>query len=163
MHRIDKLANPALGCCCFCSILLIGNENWIDAHPKETAAVMKAIKRGTDFMLANPVAAWKRYVEFKPVMNTRINALQYDRSFNYMSRDLANVSRDWNKVTGYAKRLGIVPNDFKQNYTNEFLVWPLEKEAEDGEIKQQEITAIQKEISQTGGLLFKANEIAATA
>jgi hypothetical protein len=31
-------------------------------------------------------------------MNTRLNALQFDRSFNYMSKDLANVMRDWKKV-----------------------------------------------------------------
>ncbi|KAJ9094737.1 protein phosphatase regulator pig1 [Naganishia friedmannii] len=135
MMRIDELAE--LGCCCFCSILLIGNEHWIDAHLKETAAFMKAVKRGTDYMFADPVAAWAKYCDFKPAMNTRLNALQFDRSFNYMSRDLANVMRDWKKVTNYCKRLGIVDNTFQMNMTNEFLKWKLEdQDTIDGQVKQ---------------------------
>jgi hypothetical protein len=39
--------------------------DWIDAHPKETAAFMKAVKRGTDYMFADPVVAWAKYCEFK--------------------------------------------------------------------------------------------------
>jgi hypothetical protein len=32
-------------------------------------------------------------------MNTPLNRLMFDRSFNYMSQDLSNVSRDWNKAS----------------------------------------------------------------
>lgn len=33
-------------------------------------------------------------------MNTPLNAKIFERSFVYMSRDLKNVDRDWQKVTG---------------------------------------------------------------
>ncbi|KAJ9105054.1 protein phosphatase regulator pig1 [Naganishia cerealis] len=144
MMRIDELAE--LGCCCFCSILLI---DWIDAHPTETAAFMKAVKRGADYMFADPIAAWAKYCDSK-----------FDRSFNYMSRDLANVMRDWKKVTNYCKRLGIVGSDFKMNMTNEFLDWKLEdQDAIDGELKQTEMVCKQRGIAQSGGVLAIAGKI----
>jgi hypothetical protein len=59
---------------------------------------MRAVKRGADLLFKDPVAAWKKYCDVKPAMKTRLNALQFDRSYNYMSVDLANVQRDWNKV-----------------------------------------------------------------
>ncbi len=39
--------------------------DWLSAHPKEAAAFMKAVKRGSDYMFAAPVAAWSKYCEFK--------------------------------------------------------------------------------------------------
>jgi pyrimidine precursor biosynthesis enzyme len=69
---------------------------------------MRAVKRGADLLFKDPVAAWKKYCDVKPAMKTRLNALQFDRSFNYMSVDLANVQRDWNKVGSIAIKI-LVP------------------------------------------------------
>lgn len=144
---------------------------------------MRAIKRGTDAMLADPAKAWKQYCNLKvsaqpfgsyvytqcsstlsildllqPAMKSSLCGLQYERSFNYMSQDHSNVLRDWKKVsfihlslaglahadqpiwtqvTAYAQRLGVVPDDFKMNMTNQYLSWPLQdSEAVDGAKEQ---------------------------
>lgn len=70
-------------------------------------------------------------------MNSRLNALQYERSYNYMSKDLSNVMRDWVKVVKYSKRLGILPDDYVMNMTNDFLAWDYDdQESVDGNAKQ---------------------------
>ncbi|KAF7730584.1 glycylpeptide N-tetradecanoyltransferase [Apophysomyces ossiformis] len=130
MLRIDELAH--LGCCCFCSILYIGNEQFIQNNPEKVKAFMKAVKRGTDYMFADPAKAYELFVEMKPHMNSEVNRKIFQRSFRYMSRDLKNVQRDWNKVTNYCKRLEIVDDSFVQNQTNEFLTWPLNPESPPG-------------------------------
>ena len=83
-------------------------------------------------MIANPAAAYAKYVEMKPHLNSDINRKIFQRSFRYFSRDLKNVDRDWNKVTNYCKRLNIVDGNFEQNQTNEFLSWPLLAEGPGG-------------------------------
>lgn len=96
------------------------------------AKYLAAIKRATDDMIADPVAAYKSYTEMKPHLDSDINRKIFQRSFRYFSRDLKNVERDWNKVTSYCKRLEIVDSNFVQNQTNEFLTWPLLPESEPG-------------------------------
>ncbi|CAO3628649.1 unnamed protein product [Mucor hiemalis] len=130
MLRIDELAE--LGCCCFCSILYIGNEEFIKNNPERVEKYLRAIKRATDYMIADPADAYSKYVEMKPHLNSDINRKIFQRSFRYFSRDLKNVERDWNKVTNYCKRLDIVESDFEQNQTNEFLTWPLLPEGQPG-------------------------------
>ncbi|KAG9090043.1 glycylpeptide N-tetradecanoyltransferase [Ceratobasidium sp. UAMH 11750] len=114
---------------------------------------MRAVKRAADDMFADPKAAWAAYCEFKPVMNTPLNEKIYERSFTYMSRDSANVPRDWTKVTNYSKRLGIVSDDFTPNMTNEFLSWPLLNEVADPIENQKRIARRQMQISMNGGVL----------
>jgi pyrimidine precursor biosynthesis enzyme len=130
MLRIDELAD--LGCCCFCSILFIGNETFIKNNPEKVTAFMKAVKRGADYMFAQPAASYELFVEMKPHMNSEVNRKIYQRSFRYMSRDFKNVQRDWDKVTKYCKRLEIVDENFVQNQTNEFLSWTLDPESAPG-------------------------------
>ncbi|KAG0231215.1 glycylpeptide N-tetradecanoyltransferase [Actinomortierella wolfii] len=132
MLRIDELAD--LGCCCFCSILFIGNETFISNNPEKVTAFMRAVKRGADYMFAQPAAAYEHFVEMKPHMNSEVNRKIFQRSFRYMSRDLKNVQRDWNKVTNYCKRLDIVDDSFVQNQTNEFLTWTLDAERPAGAV-----------------------------
>ncbi|GAA6059688.1 hypothetical protein JCM10212_000075 [Sporobolomyces blumeae] len=129
MHRIDEIAK--LGCCCFCSILIIGNENFINENPDKCAAFMRAVKKATDFMVADPAEAWSIYKAKNKRMRTSLNERIFERSFNYMSRDLVNVERDWNKVTGYCRRLGLVDESFKPNYTNDFITWKHEPQPAD--------------------------------
>jgi len=95
MLRIDELAE--LGCCCFCSILYIANESFLAANPDKVKAFMRAVKRSSDFLLASPQQAWAEYQAFKKSMATPLNAKIFERSFTYMSRDCANVPRDWTK------------------------------------------------------------------
>jgi len=150
MLRIDELAE--LGCCCFCTILYIGNEGFLAENPKKVGAFMRAVKRATDFMLRDPEAAWREYTDFKPVMNTPLNRKMYERSFPYFSVDLKNVRRDWDKVTAYGKRLGVLEKDFRPNYTNDFLGWKLEGESQDPTGDQKRMVDLQCKIRTTGGL-----------
>ncbi|BFZ65254.1 Glycylpeptide N-tetradecanoyltransferase [Saitoella coloradoensis] len=154
MLRIDELAE--LGCCCFCSILFIGNEKFIEENPEKIKAFMKAVKRANDYVLAEPKKAYEEYVDVKPIMATDVNRKMFERTFAYFSHDLANVKRDWTKVTNYSRRLGIVDQEFQPNYTNEFLSWKLDDESEDGNAKQQCIYRIQKDVAEKGGV-FSGN------
>jgi pyrimidine precursor biosynthesis enzyme len=149
MLRIDQLAE--LGCCCFCSILYIANDAFIAANPEKVAKFMNAVKRATDYVLANPETAYEEYVDMKPVMGTPVNRKIFERSFAYFSRDLKNVRRDWEKVTNYGKRLGILDAGFQPNYTNQFLSWGLDKDSADPTGDQKRMAALQEQVAAKGG------------
>ncbi|KAF2845850.1 NMT1-domain-containing protein [Plenodomus tracheiphilus IPT5] len=149
MLRIDELAE--LGCCCFCSILYIGNNDFIRANPLTIAAFLRAVKRATDFVLAEPETAWAEFTAVKPVLDTPTQKKIFERSFAYFSTDLANVKRDWEKVTRYGKRLGVLGEDFVPNYTNEFLSWGLEKDSQDPTGDQKRMVVLQEGIKLNGG------------
>lgn len=149
MLRIDELAE--LGCCCFCSVLYIGNEQFIASNPDKVRAFMRAVKKSTDYVLSQPEAAWAEYVDFKPVMGSALNRKIFERSYAYFSQDLQNVERDWNKVTNYGKRLGVLKESFKSNYTNEFLDWRLEEDQADPTGDQKAMIKLQQEIAEKGG------------
>lgn len=159
MLRIDQLAE--LGCCCFCSILYIANDAFIAANPEKVAAFMRAVKRATDDVLADPAAAYAEYIDVKPIMGTDVNRKIFERSFAYFSRDLKNVQRDWTKVTNYGKRLGILDADFVANYTNKFLSWGLDADSTDPIGDQKRMAALQQEVAADGG--FKRLEVKASA
>ncbi|RKO91861.1 NMT-1 like protein [Blyttiomyces helicus] len=129
MLRIDELAD--LGCCCFCSVLYIGNDKFIKENPEKVRAFLRAVKKATDHVLAHPEKAWGQYVEMKPVLGDELNKKMFDRSLIYFSRNLGNVQRDWTKVTNYSRRLGVTDLNYTQNCTNEYLPeegrgWPAE-------------------------------------
>eukprot|EP01135_Chromosphaera_perkinsii_P002265 Nk52_evm51s221 gene=Nk52_evmTU51s221 len=126
MLRIDELAH--LGCCCFCSILFIGNDEFIKANPEKVKAFMKANKKAMDFVLANPEEAWKLYCEMKPVMDTELNKKIFIASFRFLSQNMTNVERDWIKVRNYCIRLGLIDDTFESNKTNSFLPEECQKE-----------------------------------
>ncbi|KAF2774037.1 NMT1-domain-containing protein [Teratosphaeria nubilosa] len=149
MLRIDELAE--LGCCCFCSILYIGNEKFISENTDKVRSFMKAIKKATDFVLSEPEKAWAEYCDFKPAMATELNRKILERSFAYFSKDLKNVDRDWQKVTKYGKRLGVLDASFQPNYTNEFLSWETEQDQADPTGDQKRMVALQEEVAQQGG------------
>lgn len=151
MLRIDELAE--LGCCCFCSILYIANKPFLEAHPDKVRAFMRAVKRATDYLCSHPVEAWNEYKLYKKTMNTPLNEKIFERSFVYMSRDCANVPRDWTKVTNYCKRLGIVDHDFKPNMSNSYLSWNLLPDVEDPAAKQITVAQYQQNITKNGGVL----------
>ncbi|SPO01762.1 probable thiamine repressed nmt1 protein [Cephalotrichum gorgonifer] len=149
MLRIDELAE--LGCCCFCSILYIGNERFIRENPEKVGAFLRAVKKATDFVLREPETAWVEYVDFKPAMGTALNRKIFERSYAYFSKDLKNVKRDWDKVTKYGKRLGVLAESFEPNYTNAFLDWTLESDAKDPTGDQKRMVQLQKEVAAHGG------------
>jgi pyrimidine precursor biosynthesis enzyme len=149
MLRIDELAE--LGCCCFCSILYIGNESFISQNPDKVRAFLCACKRATDFVLASPAEAWAEFCAFKPVMNTPTNRKIFERSFAYFSPDLQNVKRDWEKVTRYGKRLGVLDESFVPNYTNGYLGWGLQEDAEDPIEDQKRMVLLQQGVKEQGG------------
>jgi len=149
MLRIDELAE--LGCCCFCSILYIGNEAFISQYPDKVKAFMAAVKKATDYVLAEPDKAYADYVDMKPLMGTELNRKIFERSFAYFSKDMQNVKRDWVKVTNYGKRLGVLPADYEPNYTNSFLGWKLEHESQDPLADQRRMAAHQADVAARGG------------
>lgn len=149
MLRIDELAQ--LGCCCFCTILYIGNNDFVQQNPDKVRAFLRACKRATDFVLSSPDEAWRELCAFKSAMDTPTNRKIFERSFPYFSSDLQNVKRDWEKVTKYGKRLGVLDETFVPNYTNEYLAWVLEKEASDPLGDQKKMSMLQEEVKQKGG------------
>jgi pyrimidine precursor biosynthesis enzyme len=159
MLRIDQLAE--LGCCCFCSILYIANDAFLAANPDKVQKFMRAVKRATDYVLAEPAKAYEEYIDVKPIMGTPVNRKIFERSFAYFSRDLKNVQRDWAKVTNYGKRLGILDADFEPNYTNKYLSWDLEADSTDPLGDQKRMAELQKQVATEGG--FKRLPVSATA
>ncbi|EER36871.1 thiamine biosynthesis protein [Histoplasma capsulatum var. duboisii H88] len=149
MLRIDQLAE--LGCCCFCSILYIGNETFISQNPEKVSKFLKAVKRATDYVLAKPSEAYEEYVDVKPIMGTPVNRKIFERSYAYFSKDLKNVQRDWIKVTNYGKRLDILDASFEPNYTNKFLSWTLEPESDDPTGDQCRMADLQRQVAAEGG------------
>ena len=75
----------------------------------------------------------------------------FERSYAYFSKDLKNVQRDWDKVTKYGKRLGVLGEDFQPNYTNRFLEWKLEGDSADPMGDQKRMVQLQKEVAAKGG------------
>ncbi|KAJ6007439.1 hypothetical protein N7540_011415 [Penicillium herquei] len=159
MLRIDQLAE--LGCCCFCSILYIANDKFIAENPEKVAKFMRAVKRATDDVLADPAKMYEEYIDVKPIMGTPVNRKIFERSYAYFSRDLKNVQRDWDKVTRYGKRLEILDEDFQSNYTNQFLSWTLDADSADPTGDQKRMVVLQEEIAAKGG--FKRLEVSASA
>ena len=149
MLRIDKLA--CLGCCCFCTILYICNDEFLAKNPEKVRKILRALKRATNDVIADPNAAWAAYSDFKPAMTSDINRKKFERCFAYFSESLYNVHRDWNKVTAYGKRLDILPADYKANYSNEYLDWPEPEEVADPEGAQELMLVHQQECSDCGG------------
>ncbi|KAJ2978418.1 hypothetical protein NUW58_g7505 [Xylaria curta] len=160
MLRIDQLAE--LGCCCFCSILYIGNDSFIEENPEKVRAFLRAVKKATDFVIAQPEKAWAEYVDFKPAMDTTLNRKIFERSYAYFSKDLKNVRRDWKKVTAYGKRLGVLDTGFEPNYTNSFLGWTLGTDSQDPAGDQKRMADLQKDVAAKGGFYrLQTNEVEA--
>ncbi|GAM85015.1 hypothetical protein ANO11243_030180 [Dothideomycetidae sp. 11243] len=150
MLRIDELAE--LGCCCFCSILYIANDSFLEANKPAVTKFLAAVKKATNYVLASPNEAFEQYIDMKPTMGTPVNRKIFERSFAYFSRDLKNVSRDWTKVTAYGKRLGILPADYQPNYTNDYLQgWDLGQDSTDPTADQKKMAELQKVVREQGG------------
>ncbi|EPE25789.1 Periplasmic binding protein-like II [Glarea lozoyensis ATCC 20868] len=149
MLRIDELAE--LGCCCFCSILYIVNDNFMAENPEKLRKFMRAVKRATNLVLASPEEAYQVYIDIKPEMASAVNRKIYERSYAYFSKDLKNVQRDWEKVTRYGKRLEVLKDDFQPNYTNEFLEWELDSDSANPTGDQKRMVALQKDVAEKGG------------
>ncbi|KAK8206652.1 Glycylpeptide N-tetradecanoyltransferase [Zalaria obscura] len=159
MLRIDELAE--LGCCCFCSILYIGNEKFLSENSEKVTKFMKAVKKATDYVLASPQEAYEEYIDMKPIMGSAVNRKIFERSYAYFSRDLKNVQRDWTKVTNYGKRLGVLDPSFVPNYTNSFLTWTLDGDSSDPTGDQKRMVELQKDVAAKGG--FHRLEVSQTA
>ena len=120
-------------------------------NPEKLQKFMRAVKRATDYVLASPTEAYKTYIDMKPEMASSVNTKIFERSYAYFSKDLKNVQRDWEKVTRYGKRLEVLNEDFKPNYTNEFLGWTLEGDSADPTGDQKRMVALQKDVAEKGG------------
>ncbi|RLV85634.1 4-amino-5-hydroxymethyl-2-methylpyrimidine phosphate synthase THI5 [Meyerozyma sp. JA9] len=149
MLRIDQLAE--LGCCCFCTILYICNDEFLHANPDKVKKFLKAVKRATDDMLAHPQQAWEQFCDFKPQLATEVNHKKFERCYAYFSESLYNVHRDWRKVTAYGKRLEILPPDYAPNYSNEYLSWKEPRETVDPLEAQRQMAHHQEECRACGG------------
>ena len=121
MLRVDELAG--LGCCCFCSILFLVNEAYLENNQENVRRFMRATLRGTQWTLENPEKAYELLCEQIPRLRTDTFRKIYISCLPYFSRDLINVDRDWEKVGLYAQQLGITDEtmDCHSCYTNELL------------------------------------------
>jgi len=119
MMRLDELAN--LGCCCFCTILYIGNEAFLSSQPETVRKFMAACQQATRYVVEEPERAFADLCTALPHLSTRLNLEIFQRSLPYFSHSLHNVERDWVKVVAYSKRLGILDEKFVPNYTNDYL------------------------------------------
>jgi pyrimidine precursor biosynthesis enzyme len=72
-----------------------GNEKFLPENPEKVTKFLRAYKKVTDFVLADPNQAYADYVDFKPIMGTPLNRKIFERSFAYFSKDMKNVKRDW--------------------------------------------------------------------
>jgi pyrimidine precursor biosynthesis enzyme len=54
-------------------------------------------------------------------------------------------------VTNYGKRLGVLPEEYVPNFTNEFLGWQLEGESNDPLGDQARMRAHQEDVKNKGG------------
>lgn len=149
MMRIDQVA--CLGCCCFCSICYICNDGFLKENPEKVRSFLKAIKRATDDVINNPTQAWSEYIDFKPQLDNDLSYKQFERCYAYFSASLYNVHRDWQKVTNYGKRLEILPDDYKPNYTNEYVPGVEPKEVADPIEAQRMMAKHQEKCRANGG------------
>ncbi|CAH2350170.1 4-amino-5-hydroxymethyl-2-methylpyrimidine phosphate synthase Thi13p [[Candida] railenensis] len=149
MLRIDELAE--LGCCCFCTILYICNDDFLAQNPEKVKKILRALKRATDYVIQNPTEAWSEFIDFKPQLNNSVSQKKFERCYAYLSDSLFNVHRDWRKVTAYGKRLQILPQDYQSNYTNEYLTWPEPNEDQNPQQTQKQMAVHQEECKSCGG------------
>lgn len=121
MLRLDQLAG--LGCCCFCSIQFIVHENILREQPEMLEKFMRATQRGAAFTTEHPEEAFETLCISNPRLHNEMYKKVFLRTLPFFSRNLLNVDRDWNKVSRYAKYLGIVPQDFDVStlYTNRYI------------------------------------------
>ncbi|CAI4879789.1 BPG_G0016910.mRNA.1.CDS.1 [Saccharomyces cerevisiae] len=111
---------------------------------------LKAIKKATDYVLADPVKAWQEYIDFKPQLNNDLSYKAIPKMLRYFSSSLYNVHRDWKKVTGYGKRLAIFATRLRlQLQFNEYLSWP-EPEEVSASFEAQRLMAIHQEKCRKG-------------
>lgn len=120
-------------------------------NPEKMQKFMRAVKRATDYVLTSPADAYKAYIDIKPEMASVVNTKIFERSFAYFSKDLKNVQRDWEKVTRYGKRLGVLSADFTPNYTNEYLQWTLDGDSADPTGDQKRMVVLQEQVAREGG------------
>ena len=75
-------------------------------------------------------------------MASAVHRKIFERSYAYFSKDLKNVQRDWEKVTKYGKRLGVLQEDFRPNHSNQFLDWKLEGDSADPTGDQERMVGV---------------------
>jgi ABC-type nitrate/sulfonate/bicarbonate transport system substrate-binding protein len=121
MLRLDQLAG--LGCCCFCSVLFIARESYLQANTEKISTFMRATQRGLALTLEDPDKAFDLLCQQRPRLRNEMNKTIFIRTLPFFSRTLLNADRDWNKVVRYAQHLEIVPKAFSPHdcYTNQYV------------------------------------------
>lgn len=121
MLRIDQLAG--LGCCCFCSIQFIMNQQALEADVGMAQRFLLATRRGVDFVIQNPERAFELLGEEFPRLRGDMHKKIFVHMLPFFSRTLLNVERDWQKVFKYTKHLGLTPDGFRMEdcYSNEYV------------------------------------------
>lgn len=119
--RIDEAAD--LGCCCFCSIMLISHKNLIETDPDLLKRFMRALYQGMQFTREDPQSAYEYMIREKPSLGSTLNKKIFHHCLPFFSKQLNNVERDWLKVAHYAKQLNILSEGMLPScaYTNDFL------------------------------------------
>lgn len=119
--RIDKAAK--LGCCCFCSIVYITLDSYIETYREMLQDFMRATLQGVEFTREHPEQAFQCLAKCKPSLNNNLNKKIFSHTLPFLAKDGLNVARDWEKVANYARRLGILKHEQPVDtfYTNAFV------------------------------------------
>ncbi len=119
--RIDELAG--LGCCCFCSIMIITHQKHAENDPERVRSMMRATQRAAAYTTENPEEAYAAFCACRPKLDTPLNRKIFYRTLPFFSRTCLNVERDWKKVERYTKHLKAAPMDMEGSdcYTNAFI------------------------------------------
>lgn len=114
---------------------IVANPQFVKAHPKETAAFLRGVAKGTIFAQTNPEAAirvlWKMYPQVKPANVPDATALKdqleiLNARMDSMKLELNNPDKKWGKFydDGWAAVAKLLTfegkfSDYKVFYTNE--------------------------------------------
>jgi pyrimidine precursor biosynthesis enzyme len=107
--------------CCFCSVLYIANERFLEEKPEQAQGFMRAIRKATDFTLQKPDQAFEILCNVLPRVRNETNHKIFDASLPYLSKDLATKEKDWHEVIEYMDRLKLLDAtsfDIDHCYTN---------------------------------------------
>jgi len=106
--------------CCFCSVLYIANERFLNERPEEARGFMRAIKSATDLTLHEPDQAFNLLCNALPRLKDETNHRIFHASLPYVAKDLATKEKDWYEVKEYMQGLKLLDSNFDVDkcYTN---------------------------------------------
>ena len=110
---IDQLAD--LGCCCFCSIQIITNDNYLQHNPELLTKLLVATQRASAYITQNIESSWETLIAAKSQFNNTLDKKIFIANLPMFSRTLLHTERDWKKVYRYTQHLKLHAADIPMN------------------------------------------------